>query len=101
MRYVIVQFRIDNPTSNQFTSGFPEEYMRLKSGGATSAPAGNSTLPITVPANSSGAAGVVAFHGPKGVSSFTPILLGKPKIYPPINQLTTKFPVSEGPLCEL
>ena len=94
MRYVIVQFRIDNPTSNQFTSGFPEEYMRLKSGGATSAPAGNSTLPITVPANSSGAAGVVAFQVPEGVTSYTLILLGKPNISPPISQSTTNFQVA-------
>ena len=94
MRYVIVQFRIDNPTSNQFTSGFPEEYMRLKSGGATSAPAGNSTLPITVPANSSGATGVVAFQVPEGVTSYTLILLGKPNISPPISQSTTNFQVA-------
>jgi zinc ribbon protein len=94
MRYVIVQFRIDNPTSNQFTSGFPEEYMRLKSGGATSAPAGNSTLPITVPANSSGATGVVAFQVPEGVTSYTLILLGKPNISPPISQSTTNFHVA-------
>ena len=94
MRYVIVQFRIDNPTSNQFTSGFPEEYMRLKSGGATSAPAGNSTLPITVPANSSGATGVVAFQVPEGVTAYTLILLGKPNISPPISQSTTNFQVA-------
>ncbi len=94
MRYVIVQFRIDNPTSNQFTSGFPEEYMRLKSGGATSAPAGNSTLPITVPANSSGATGVVAFQVPEGVTSYTLILLGKANVSPPISQSTTNLQVA-------
>ena len=94
MRYVVVQFRIDNPTSNQFTSGFPEEYMRLKSGGATSAPAGNSTLPITVPANSSGATGVVAFQVPEGVTSYTLILLGKPNLSPPISQSTTNLQVA-------
>jgi hypothetical protein len=94
MRYVIVQFRIDNPTSNQFTSGFPEDYMRLKAGGATSAPAGNTTLPLTVPANSSGATGVVAFQVPEGVTSYTLILLGKPNISPPISQSTTNFQVA-------
>src|SRR5258708_23526542 len=94
MRYVVVQFRIDNPTSNQFTSGFLEEYIRLKSCGATSAPAGNSTLPITVPANSSGATGVVAFQVPEGVTSYTLILLGKPNISPPISQSTTNFQVA-------
>jgi hypothetical protein len=94
MRYVIVQFRIDNPTSNQFTSGFPEEYMRLKSGGATSAPAGNSTLPITVPANSSGATGVVAFQVPEGSTAYTLILLGNSNVSPPISQSTTNFQVA-------
>ena len=94
MRYVVVQFRIDNPTSNQFTSGFPEDYMRLKSGGATSAPAGNTTLPLTVAANSSGATGVVAFQVPEGVTSYTLILLGKPNLSPPISQSTTNFQVA-------
>jgi len=94
MRYVVVQFRIDNPTSQQFTSGFPEEYMRLKAGGATSAPAGNATLPITVPANSSGATGVVAFQVPEGVTSYTLILLGKANVSPPISQSTTNLQVA-------
>ncbi len=94
MRYVVAQFRIDNPTSQQFTSGFPEEYMRLKAGDATSAPAGNTTLPLTVPANSSGATGVVAFQVPEGVTSYTLILLGKPNVSPPISQSTTNFQVA-------
>jgi hypothetical protein len=94
MRYVIVQFRIDNPTSNQFTSGFPGDYMRLKAGDATSAPAGNTTLPISVPANSSGATGVVAFQVPEGVTSYTLILLGRPTAYPPVSQSTTNFQVA-------
>jgi hypothetical protein len=94
MRYVVVQFRIDNPTSQQFTSGFPEEYMRLKAGAATSAPAGNTTLPLTVPANSSGATGVVAFQVPEGSTAYTLILLGKPSAYPPISQSMTNFQVA-------
>jgi hypothetical protein len=94
MRYVVAQFRIDNPTSQQFTSGFPEDYMRLKAGGATSAPAGNTTLPLTVPANSSGATGGVAFQVPEGVTSYTLILLGKPNLSPPISQSTTNFQVA-------
>jgi hypothetical protein len=94
MRYVVVQFRIDNPTSNQFTSGFPDEYMRLKAGGATSAPAGNTTLPLTVAANSSGATGGVAFQVPEGVTSYTLILLGKPNLSPPISQSTTNLQVA-------
>jgi hypothetical protein len=93
MRYVIVQFRIDNPTSNQFISGFPEEYMRLKAGDATSAPDGNTTLPTIVPANSSGATGVVPFQVPEGVTSYTLILLAKPNTSPPIAQATMNFHV--------
>ncbi len=94
MRYVIVQFRIDNPSSQQFTSGFPEEYMRLKASDATSAPAGNTTLPLTVPANSSGATGVVAFQVPEGSTAYTLILLGKANVSPPISQSTTNFQVA-------
>ena len=94
MRYVVAQFRIDNPTSNQFTSGFPDEYMRLKAGDATSAADGTTTLPLTVPPNSSGATGVVAFQVPEGVTSYTLILLGKPNEYPPVSQSTTNFQVA-------
>ncbi|HKF35939.1 MAG TPA: hypothetical protein VKB35_03485, partial [Ktedonobacteraceae bacterium] len=91
MRYVVVQFRIDNPTSNQFVSGFPGEYMRLKAGNTTSAPDGNTTLPTVVPASSSGATGVVPFQVPEGVTSYTLILLAKPNISPPIAQATMDF----------
>ena len=93
MRYVIVQFRIDNPTSNQFTSGFPDEYMRLKAGNATSAPNGNTTLPTFVPANSTGAMGVVPFQVPEGVTSFTLILLAKSTVTPPVAQASMDFQI--------
>lgn len=93
MRYVVVQFRIDNPTSNQFTSGFPDEYMRLKAGSATSAPNGNTTLPTFVPANSTGATGVVPFQVPEGITSFTLILLAKSNVTPPIAQESMDFQI--------
>ena len=93
MRYVVVQFRIDNPTSRQFVSGFPGEYMRLKAGNATSAPDGNTTLPTVVPASSSGATGMVPFQVPEGVTSYTLILLAQPNISPPIAQATMDFKI--------
>ena len=93
MRYVVVQFRIDNPTSQQFTSGFPDEYMRLKAGNATSAPNGNTTLPLTVPANSTGATGVVPFQVPEGVTSYTLILLANSTATPPIAQESMDFQI--------
>ncbi len=93
MRYVVVQFRIDNPTSQQFISGFPGDYMRLKAGNATSAPDGNTTLPTVVPANSSGATGVVPFQVPEGVTSYTLILLGNSKVTPPITQASMDFQI--------
>ncbi len=93
MRYVVVQFRIDNPTSQQFISGFPGDYMRLKAGDATSAPDGNTTLPTVVPANSSGATGVVPFQVPEGVTSYTLILLGNANVTPPIAQATIEFQI--------
>ncbi len=93
MRYVVVQFRIDNPTSKQFTSGFPSDYMRLKAGNATSAPDGSTTLPTFVPANSSGATGVVPFQVPEGVTSYTLILLANSNVTPPIAQASMDFQI--------
>lgn len=93
MRYVVVQFRIDNPTSQQFVSGFPEDYMRLKAGDITSAPDGDTTLPTTVPANSSGATGVVPFEVPEGVTSYTLILLSNANVTPPITQASMDFQI--------
>jgi hypothetical protein len=93
MRYVVVQFRIDNPTSQQFTSGFPSDYMRLKAGNATSAPDGSTTLPTFVPANSTGATGVVPFQVPEGVTSYTLILLANSNVTPPIAQASMDFQI--------
>jgi hypothetical protein len=93
MRYVIVQFRIDNSTSNQFVSGFPDEYMRLKAGSAMSAPNGSTTLPTTVAANSTGATGVVPFQVPEGVTSYTLILLANSNVTPPIAQASMDFQI--------
>jgi hypothetical protein len=93
MRYVVVQFRIDNPTSQQFTSGFPSDYMRLRAGNATSAPNGSTTLPIGVPANSTGATGLVPFQVPEGVTSYTLIMLANSNVNPPIAQATMDFQI--------
>ncbi|HLQ10274.1 MAG TPA: hypothetical protein VK134_01645, partial [Ktedonobacteraceae bacterium] len=93
MRYVVVQFRIDNRTSQQFTSGFPSDYMRLKAGNATSAPDGSATLPIGVPANSTGATGLVPFQVPEGVTSYTLILLANSNVNPPIAQASMDFQI--------
>jgi zinc-ribbon domain len=93
MRYVVVQFRIDNPTSHQFISGFPGDYMRLKAGNATSAPDGSTTLPTVVPANSTGATGVVPFQVPEGVTSYTLILLANSNVTPPIAQVSMDFQI--------
>lgn len=93
MRYVVVQFRIDNPTSHQFVSGFPDEYMRLKAGNATSAPDGSTTLPTVVPANSTGATGAVPFQVPEGVTSYTLILLANSNVTPPIAQASMDFQI--------
>ena len=93
MRYVVVQFRIDNPTSQQFTSGFPSDYMRLKAGNATSAPDGSTTLPTVVPANSTGATGVVPFQVPEGVTSYMLILLANSNVTPPIAQASMDFQI--------
>lgn len=93
MRYVFVQFRIDNPTSQQFVSGFPDEYMRLKAGDSTNAPTGNTTLPTTIAPASSGATGIVGFQVPEGVSSYTLILLARTNVTPAVAQATMDFQI--------
>src|SRR5438552_12122294 len=53
MQYVIVTLKVDNPTSQTFR-GYYGDYVRLKSGDVTSPPSGDSTLPLSFDAGSSG-----------------------------------------------
>src|SRR5437763_5421476 len=53
MQYVDVTFKVDNPTSQDFR-GYYGDYMRLKSGDATSAPTVDTTLPLSFAAGSTG-----------------------------------------------
>jgi hypothetical protein len=74
MRYVVLTFNVDNPTSGNVNIGFPDEYMRLKAGGVTNA-SSDTTLPITIDANTSGITGTVTFLMPGGGTTFTLELL--------------------------
>lgn len=74
MRYVILSFKVDNPTSSNIAIGLTNEYMRLKGGGATNSPV-DTTLPLYVNANTSGATGTVSFLMPENNTAYTLIFL--------------------------
>lgn len=73
MTYVLVTVRVDNPSSNYFTEYYGD-YIRLKSGGTTSQPTTDTTVPLSFEAGSSGKTGVAIFQVPPG-ASYTFILL--------------------------
>jgi hypothetical protein len=89
MQYVDVTLKVDNPTSQDFR-GYYGDYLRLKSGDATSAPSGDTTLPLSFAAGSSGGTGDVIFTMPSGSTSYTMIFLSTPT-YP--TQATANFQV--------
>lgn len=76
MRYVVLAFKVDDSTTSNVTIGFPDEYMRLKAGGVTN-PTTDSTLPLTINANTSGITGTVTFLIPENNTAFTLIFLSK------------------------
>lgn len=74
MRYVILTFKIDNPTSEDVVIGFTQDYMRLKAGDTTNAPE-DKTLPLYANAQTNGITGTVTFLMPANANSFTLIFL--------------------------
>jgi hypothetical protein len=90
MSFVTVKLKVDNPTSRDFNA-YWGDYIRLKSGDATSAPTTDTTLPLNFPAGSAGATGNVIFLMPSGNTSFTLIMLNTPST--PYNQATANFQV--------
>jgi len=77
MRYVVLSFKVDNPTSSNKVIGFTNEYMRLKAGSNVSSPADgiSTTLPLGVNANTTGASGTVTFLVQQGNTAYTLIFL--------------------------
>jgi len=73
MVYVLVTVSVDNPSANYFTQYYGD-YIRLKSGGTTSEPATDTTVPLSFDAGSSGKTGVAIFQVPPG-ATYTFILL--------------------------
>ncbi len=90
MQYVDVTFKVDNPTSQDFR-GYYGDYMRLKSGDATSAPTVDTTLPLSFAAGSTGTTGDVIFTMPSSSTSYTLIFLNTPAYQ--FNQATANFQV--------
>ena len=77
MRYVVLSFKVDNPTSGNKVIGFTNEYMRLKAGSNVNSPADgiSTTLPLGVNANTTGATGTVTFLMPQGNTAYTLVFL--------------------------
>jgi hypothetical protein len=95
MRYVTVTMKVENPTSSDFRA-YWGDYIRLQSGGSTSAPEVDSIsgkFPLDFAAGSSGMTGSLTFLLPEGSTSYTLILLAKPNLIPPISQATANFQV--------
>jgi hypothetical protein len=95
MRYVILSLRVDNPTSHDVVIGFPEDYMRLKSTDATSAPIVDTmTLPGHAPANTTNVAGTVFFLMPENDTTFTlEWLVSKNPVYDPVSDTQVNTPI--------
>ena len=74
MRYVVLSFKVDNPTSGDKTIGFPEDYMRLRAGGITSSQS-DRNMPLYAKANTTGTTGTVTFLVPQGSTAYTLIFL--------------------------
>jgi zinc ribbon protein len=91
MKYVIVALKVDNPTAQGFNA-YWGDYIRLKSGDATSAPTTDTTLPLNFDAGSSGATGEVIFAMPSGSTSYTLIFRDTPST--PFTQATANFQVA-------
>jgi len=90
MQYVNVSLKVDNPTSQTFR-GYWGDYIRLKSGDATQAPASDTTLPLSFDAGSSGTTGDVLFTMPSGNTSYSLIFLAS--TYNNYAQSTANFQV--------
>lgn len=74
MRYVVLSFKVDNPTSGDRTIGFPEDFMRLKAGGITSSQS-DKNMPLYAKANTTGTTGTVTFLVPQSSTGYTLIFL--------------------------
>lgn len=87
MRYVIFSLRVENPTSHTVAIGFPQDYLRLKSTEATSAPlADTTTLPLTIDASTSNVTGTVFFLMPQNDTAFTlEWLVSTNPVYDPVS----------------
>lgn len=93
MRYVVLSFNVDNPTSGNVVIGFTDEYMRLKAGDIMN-PTMSTTLPLVINANTTGVSGTVTFLMPGNDTAFTLIFLAHPGGQPQSSvQVNTNFTI--------
>ena len=95
MRYVVLLFNVDNPTSGNVSITFTDEYMRLKSSDTTNPALSSNTLTPTVNANTTGGGGTVTFLMPANATAFTLIFLAQHHLGDPPSdiQVNTDFTI--------
>src|SRR6266849_3168278 len=90
LRFVTLTLKADNPTSQAFNA-VPGDYMRLKAGSTTNAPATVSTFPPLVGAKATGTTGTAVFLVPQDITSYTFILIANPPSQ--VNQASADFQI--------
>lgn len=73
MRFLVVALSVANPTSSDVIAN-PTDYIRLQVGGTVASPQGNTTLPISFSANTTGTTGEAVFLVPQNETAFTLVL---------------------------
>jgi hypothetical protein len=89
MIYIVVTLKAVNSSGSDF-GAYPGDYIRLKSGDTTAAPA-DFTFPIGVASQATGM-GTFSFTVPQGSTSFTLLMLGR-QTSPPINAASATFQI--------
>jgi hypothetical protein len=74
MRFLVVALSVANPTSSDVIAN-PPDYIRLQAGATVASPQGNTTLPTSFSAKTTGATGEAAFLVPQNETAFTLVLL--------------------------
>jgi len=70
-----VTVKIDTPSSRDFATSCGDD-LRLQAGETTSTPTPHATIPVLIPAGSSGQTGSASFLVPEGHTSYTLLFLG-------------------------
>ncbi|WP_242527272.1 hypothetical protein [Ktedonosporobacter rubrisoli] len=78
MIYVEISLKMDNPSSSDFNAD-PGDYLRLKAGAVTAAPA-STTIPLSIAQGQTGLTRNATFQVPQGSTDFALIFLPAPSV---------------------